>query len=77
LIEGGQIMTYEEAEQAAIDAGALEPQGMAERIACGLQKNEDWSFQWADTAKAQGRLKAWTNAVLNGIPPYELKSRLG
>ena len=70
-------MTEEEAKQAAINAGALEPQGMAERMACGFQKNEDWSFQWADTDRAKGRLTAWTNAVLNGVAPHELKSRVG
>jgi hypothetical protein len=70
-------MTYEEAQQAAIDAGALEPQGIGERMAYNWQKNQDWSFRWATTVKAQGRLEAWTNAILNGVPPYELKRRLG
>jgi hypothetical protein len=70
-------MTYEEAQQAAIDAGALEPQGMLERMACNWEKNNDWSFQWGSTAKAQGRLNAWTNAILEGVSPYEVKSRLG
>jgi hypothetical protein len=48
-----------------------------ENMACNWQKNQDWSFQWAHTVKAQGRLEAWTNAILNGVSPYELKRRLG
>ena len=70
-------MTYEEAQQLAIDAGALQPQGFGENIAYSLKKNEDWSFRWSDTVKAQGRLEAWTKAVLNGVAPHELKQRLG
>jgi hypothetical protein len=70
-------MTYEQARQAAIDAGALEPQGFGEGMAYNWEKNKDWWFQWANTPRAQGRLEAWTNAILNGVPPYELKSRVG
>ncbi|MDB5670017.1 MAG: hypothetical protein JWO25_976 [Alphaproteobacteria bacterium] len=70
-------MTYEEAQQIAIDAGALEPQGMKERIAAGIQANNNWSFRWSDTPRAQGRLRAWTEAALNGVPAHELKRRIG
>jgi hypothetical protein len=70
-------MTYEEAERVAINAGALQPQGFGENIACNLKQSDDWSFQWAYTERAQGRLQAWTNAILNGVPDYELKKRIG
>ena len=70
-------MTQEEARQAAIDAGALEPQGFAENIAFNVEQNKDWAFRWADTPKAQGRLEAWTNAILNGVPPHDLRRQVG
>jgi hypothetical protein len=70
-------MTREEAREAAIRAGALEPQGMGEQVACNLKKSENWWFDWSTTPRAQGRLEAWTNAVLAGVPTYELKRRVG
>lgn len=70
-------MTYEEAERAAINAGALQPQGFGEQMAYNFKKSDDWSFQWAYTPCAQGRLQRWTNAILNGVPDYELRKRIG
>jgi hypothetical protein len=70
-------MTYEEAQQIAIDAGALKPQGMAENTAAGISANRDWSFRWENTPRAQGRLEAWTNAILQGVPPSELRRQIG
>jgi hypothetical protein len=69
-------MNYEQAQQIAIQAGALEPQGFGENVAYNIKKSENWFFQWADTRVAQDRLDRWTDAVLRGIPSYELK-RLG
>jgi hypothetical protein len=70
-------MTYEQAEQIAIEAGALLPQSMSERIALNIEKNNNWFFQWSSTPRAQGRLQAWTEAVLNGVPAHDLKRRVG
>ncbi len=70
-------MTYEEAQQIAIDAGALKPHGFRENIAAGVAANNDLSFRWSATPRAQSRLSAWTEAVLNGVPAYDLKRRLG
>jgi hypothetical protein len=70
-------MTYEEARALAIQAGALEPQGFGENVACNLKKSENWSFQWSQTPRAQARLAAWTDAILNGIPSHELRRRIG
>ena len=71
------VMDYEQARALAIAAGALEPQGMGERAAYGVQKHENWFFQWKDSPRAQGRLEAWTQAILNGVPPSELRRRIG
>lgn len=70
-------MTYEEARALAIQAGALEPQGMGERMACGIKKHENWFFQWSDSPTAQARLQAWTKAILDGVPPGELRRQIG
>jgi hypothetical protein len=70
-------MTYEEAQQIAINAGALEPQGFGENMAYNFKKNENWFFQWADTPAARGRLIRWTDGVLSGIPAHQLKYQLG
>ncbi len=70
-------MTYEEAQQLAIDAGALEPQGMTESIACNIAACKDWSFKWANTPHAQERFVQWTNAILDGVPPSELLRQIG
>jgi hypothetical protein len=70
-------MTYDEAQRIAIDAGALEPHGMRESIARSIASNEDWSFTWSETPRAQARLQAWTQAVLDGVPAYDLKRRIG
>jgi hypothetical protein len=59
-------MTYEEAQQAAIDAGALEPQGMLERMAYNWEKNQRLVVPMGPNGQAQGRLNAWTNAILDG-----------
>ena len=51
---------YDECQQEAIRAGALEPQGIAERMAAGVlsyQQGESWS----NCARARGRLQQWTN----------------
>jgi hypothetical protein len=76
LLEDG-TMTEDDAREAAIRAGALEPQGVVEQMACNFQQSNDWSFRWSDTARARARLEAWTNAILNGVPPHELRSRVG
>lgn len=65
-------MTYEEARTKAIAAGALAPQGFKEGIAANLLSYyEGRSF--ATTPRAQSRLEAWTNAILNGAEPGNLK----
>jgi hypothetical protein len=63
-------MTYEEARQRAIDLGALKPQTLTERMAAGVMASRG---QWfSNTVRAQGRLEAWTRAVLQGQDPRRL-----
>ncbi len=52
---------------------------MGETMACNIQKNQNWFFHWSETPRAQGRLEAWTNAILNGVPPRksELRRQIG
>jgi hypothetical protein len=69
-------MTYEEAEQLAIGAGALEPQGFGERAAAGVIIYNTGQV-WATTSPAQAHLRAWTEAILDGVHPNELKSKVG
>lgn len=57
-------LTWEEARDKAIKAGALEPQGFAEGGKANWEKSKDWSFKWANTPTAQNRLKACTNQIL-------------
>jgi hypothetical protein len=59
-----QERSYEECRQAAIAAGALEPQTPAERAAAGVMAYNGQS--WANTAVAQARLEEWTNACIEG-----------
>jgi hypothetical protein len=56
--------SYEECRQAAIAAGALEPQTLSERAAAGVMASNGQS--WADTAAARARLEEWTNACIEG-----------
>ena len=49
---------YEECRQAAIAAGALKPQGLAERMAAGVLAYQRGQ-SWASTPTAQNRLAAW------------------
>jgi hypothetical protein len=67
-------MSYEETEQLAIDAGALEPQGWGERAAAGIIVSN--YGLWSTSPRAQARLRAWTEAILNGVHPSELKSKV-
>jgi hypothetical protein len=69
-------MTEDEAIRAAIAAGALQPQGFRESLADNVNSTQNYQ-NWSDTALARGRLEAWTNAILNGVDPSELKSRVG
>jgi hypothetical protein len=73
----GSRMTHEEAQRLAIAAGALEPQGMGERMAAGINKQRDWSFQWSQTPVAQQRLALWSQAILNGVAPSDLRQEVG
>jgi hypothetical protein len=68
-------MDYEQARAFAIDAGALEPQGMGERMAAGVNAYD--GGHWAATPRAQARLEAWTEAILNGVSPSELRRQIG
>lgn len=58
--------TYEEdfaeCQQAAINAGALEPQGLLDRAAAGIMAYN--RKKWSDTPQAQQRLRTMTNACL-------------
>jgi len=69
-------MTYEEAMQLAIDAGALEPQGWQERMAANIKSYQE-GLNWSSSPRARGRLQAWTEAILNGVHPRDLKSQVG
>jgi hypothetical protein len=69
--------TLEEAEQFAIQAGALRPQGMKENMAEGIAKSNNWAFRWEYTERAQSRLQAWTQAILNGTHPNDLRRLVG
>ena len=57
---------YEECRQAAINAGALEPQGMKERMAAGVLAYERGE-SWATTSRAQRRLEAWIKECLPSV----------
>ena len=64
-------MTYEEAEQIAIARGALKPQTIGERMAAGFNAyNNRGAF--ANTPRAQSRLQAWTQFILDGGDPNQL-----
>ena len=70
-------MTYEEAQQLAIAAGALKPHGLMENMAANWSSSQNWSFNYGNTVRARGRLEAWTAAILNGVSPQDVKSQLG
>ncbi len=53
---------YYACQQAAIDAGALEPQGIAERMAAGVMASS--GQRWADCQRARQRLEEWTRDCL-------------
>jgi len=71
-----RLMTGEEAEGIAIAAGALKPQGFKEEIAANWNSYSNYQ-NWADTGQAQDRLKAWTEAILNGVNPRDLRRVVG
>ena len=58
---------YEECRRKAIAAGALEPQGLAERMAAGVMAYKE-GIMWANTGKAQYRLRVWIQDCLEGRP---------
>ena len=60
-------MTYEEARALAVKMGALQPQGLKERMATDIPASKGRSF--AETPRAQERLEAWTQAILRGEDP--------
>ena len=70
-------MTWERSESLAIAAGALKPQGMAENIAAGVKKNENWFFQWSQTPRAQQIAWLSDEAILNGVAPGDLRKQVG
>jgi hypothetical protein len=69
-------MTVDEAIRAAIAAGALQPQGFGESLAANVNSYQNYQ-NWSETPRAQGRLRAWANAILNGVDPRDLKSQVG
>jgi hypothetical protein len=68
-------MSVEEAEQIAIDAGSLEPQTLGERTAAGIIAYNYGRF--ANTQRAIDRHQLWTQAILNGVHPSNLKGEIG
>jgi hypothetical protein len=68
-------MTVDEAMRAALEAGALKPQGFGEGVARNVIVTN--GGLWVETPRAQGRLRDWTNAILNGVDPRDLKSQVG
>lgn len=53
---------YAECRQAALSAGALEPQGMLDRISAGIMAAS--GKQWSETPAAQQRLQRMINTCL-------------
>ena len=54
---------YDECRQAAIEAGALKPQGFWDWMAAGFLAKDE-GLDWADTPKARSRLEAWIKACM-------------
>jgi len=57
------LIVYQECQEAAINSGALMPQGWKERMAAGIMAGNGGS--WADTAVARARLEAWTQECMS------------
>jgi hypothetical protein len=55
-------IAYQECQEAAINAGALKPQGWKERMAAGITEGN--GGRWADTPVARARLEAWTQEYM-------------
>ena len=60
-------MTYQEAQDLAITAGALKPKGILENIAAAIMLNQ--GRHWSDTERAKHRLEDWTQIILTGRDP--------